>query len=1028
VSQSLRIVFRKSGRAGQELRLDTPVVRLGREFGSDVQFDEAADRAVSRRHAEIRWEKDRPFLHPIGGKLVARAGVALTAPTPIAQGDIFEFAGVGGPSIQVWYDEDGQGADEAPTPPETPVMAPPTLTPLQVEPAAATESDAAPDEDEVTPTEIETSRSKPPSRAPAAPPKPAARPPPPPSAAVAPLRAAPRPPPPPHAAVAPLRAARPPTQPAVAPVAAPPPSPAPAAASPAAPPAAAAPAVSSPAHPPVPAPSPAAAPVAPAPAAVQPARQAKVLTPAKPPSVLSPGRPSALATGSKATATPAGCRARVIGGSLDGQVFAIGSGGLVIGRTPSCQVRFDSAQDPSVEPRHCLLHVLKGRVYCDDLGSSGGVFIDGQRKTHTEVHEGQRVTLGQAGPALVLEGSAGQAVAEPDDEMMRATQIEMPAFLAAPAAAPAAAPEAEPVTDQIEPELVTDQMSVPAPSEETTIPGREAPEITPTAVPGPVAKAAAEAGSGPKAAPATPAKAAPLAPPKAPPRTPTPAGQAPALPPAAKPAAPARPAPRGEHHATQILMEPLQAGLPPLAPDGTGHTQFMMQPIEAVAPPKRRWKLWAAVATSSLIALGGVGAGIHTWQKAEKRRRVIAKVERKKQALQADRAGEEITVEEWELYGAVRRSEGKAIEPELRRVVPVQMQAQVAPPTGPTPEELARKAAEEAERKRKEAEAAAAAAAEAKRIAEERAKIAIGVRDAFANLRRTELERLKIARSAKAGGPNRARFVMLGEKRRDLVAAYDAEAVKLKPDAAPSKTEQLMRRVARNLGEEPASVPERFLAQAKQAVDKRLKDKPLREAMLSGLQRAKDEHLAETVTAALADQGLPVEFLFIALELSGADPKAVGSDSGTGVPKGMFQLIPEAASKVGINPGPLASQPLFDDADGRAHYEVESKGVAKHLRQQFFGGAGGSALLVAATFANGDPMMLSAVRAKLGAKGEDPGATSFWRAWEADALPPPAREAALRFFALAVVLNDPSAFSLGIAPPLEHVALAEGME
>jgi hypothetical protein len=119
---------------------------------------------------------------------------------------------------------------------------------------------------------------------------------------------------------------------------------------------------------------------------------------------------------------------------------------------------------------------------------------------------------------------------------------------------------------------------------------------------------------------------------------------------------------------------------------------------------------------------------------------------------------------------------------------------------------------------------------------------------------------------------------------------------------------------------------------------------------------------------------------------------------------------------------------VFDPEDARSHYEVESRVAAKYLHSVYFGNAGGSALLVAGTFNRGDGSLLRGVRSRMGAQGDDPSAVSFWKAWEAGAVPDAAKEAALSLLALTTIALEPATFGFSFPPPLEHVALAEGAE
>ncbi len=66
----------------------------------------------------------------------------------------------------------------------------------------------------------------------------------------------------------------------------------------------------------------------------------------------------------------------------------------VVGRSPDADVRLD---DPSVSPRHVLLEVSPdGKVQLHDLGARNGVAVDGVPVVSAQLHDGNRLDLGEA--------------------------------------------------------------------------------------------------------------------------------------------------------------------------------------------------------------------------------------------------------------------------------------------------------------------------------------------------------------------------------------------------------------------------------------------------------------------------------------------------------------------------------------------------------------------------------------------------------------------------------------------------------
>jgi pSer/pThr/pTyr-binding forkhead associated (FHA) protein len=93
-------------------------------------------------------------------------------------------------------------------------------------------------------------------------------------------------------------------------------------------------------------------------------------------------------------------------GSQRGRRVDLTEGRLVVGRADTCDVRFD---DPHVSRTHAALWRQGSAVYVEDLGSSGGTFVNGipADRSH-ELRPGDVVTVA----TLKLRFEAGPAAAE----------------------------------------------------------------------------------------------------------------------------------------------------------------------------------------------------------------------------------------------------------------------------------------------------------------------------------------------------------------------------------------------------------------------------------------------------------------------------------------------------------------------------------------------------------------------------------------------------------------------------------------
>lgn len=71
--------------SGQPLRVETPVVHMGRSGLNEVVID---DKKASRRHAEIKWEHGQYVLYDLASMNGTRVnGVRITGPTTLRDGD-----------------------------------------------------------------------------------------------------------------------------------------------------------------------------------------------------------------------------------------------------------------------------------------------------------------------------------------------------------------------------------------------------------------------------------------------------------------------------------------------------------------------------------------------------------------------------------------------------------------------------------------------------------------------------------------------------------------------------------------------------------------------------------------------------------------------------------------------------------------------------------------------------------------------------------------------------------------------------
>jgi len=114
---------------------------------------------------------------------------------------------------------------------------------------------------------------------------------------------------------------------------------------------------------------------------------------------------------------------------LPGRSVALVEGEITLGRSRGCGIVL---ADPCISRVHALIAVRSGRVYVQDLRSSNGTFVDGERIAgEQEITEGDRISIGNYDLLLHLgppiDQPSGDAVVDPDGAEAGATREMDPA-------------------------------------------------------------------------------------------------------------------------------------------------------------------------------------------------------------------------------------------------------------------------------------------------------------------------------------------------------------------------------------------------------------------------------------------------------------------------------------------------------------------------------------------------------------------------------------------------------------------------
>lgn len=83
----------------------------------------------------------------------------------------------------------------------------------------------------------------------------------------------------------------------------------------------------------------------------------------------------------------------VVSGANAGEIFRVGRGGAMIGRTREADIRL---LDEGVSRRHAEIRADQGRLFIDDLSSRNGITCNGRKVSQRELADGDRIGLGRS--------------------------------------------------------------------------------------------------------------------------------------------------------------------------------------------------------------------------------------------------------------------------------------------------------------------------------------------------------------------------------------------------------------------------------------------------------------------------------------------------------------------------------------------------------------------------------------------------------------------------------------------------------
>lgn len=247
------------------------------------------------------------------------------------------------------------------------------------------------------------------------------------------------------------------------------------------------------------------------------------------------------------------------------------------------------------------------------------------------------------------------------------------------------------------------------------------------------------------------------------------------------------------------------------------------------------------------------------------------------------------------------------------------------------------------------------------------------------------------------------------ERLRQMEGEYDAFVRELGVYGRLSERQRHILRVARRFGECDANVSGSFVSEVEHYVE-RWRQNP---RFLPALRKAKQRGYGAAITRAFGDAGLPPQFVYLALQESAFDERAVGPSTRYGHAKGMWQFIALTGHQYGLRIGPRFEEAVYDLQDERFDWPKATRAAVKYLRKLMATDAQGSGLLAMASYNWGEDK----VRPIIAAMPENPQERNFWQLVRRKDVPRETYDYVLSIVSAAVICEDPAFFGFDVECP-----------
>lgn len=232
-------------------------------------------------------------------------------------------------------------------------------------------------------------------------------------------------------------------------------------------------------------------------------------------------------------------------------------------------------------------------------------------------------------------------------------------------------------------------------------------------------------------------------------------------------------------------------------------------------------------------------------------------------------------------------------------------------------------------------------------------------------------------------------------------------------DEDMSEEDRIIIRMARLFGECELNMPEGFKREVKRYIARWQKSNRLRKA----LDTLNKNDYTPVIYKAMVENNIPPQFMYLALQESNFNRRAVGPKTRFGIAKGIWQFIPGTARDYGLRTGPLVELPEYDPRDERFNFYKATHAAARFLRDIYNTDAQASGLLVMASY-NWGP---TNIKKRIKKMPENPRDRNFWKLLESHKIPKETYDYVFYIFSASVIGENPELFGFDIVNPLSVI-------